>query len=113
MPTNSGRVDEQIQVKRYKIQYPISAYTFPQKALIHTIRFDQEYMHITLSDGRILSIPLWWIPTLYNAAPEQREKYEISRDRMTIVWDPEKSEINEDLNILDFLGPTRKDNAQQ
>jgi hypothetical protein len=31
-------------MKRYKIQYPISDYTFPREALIHKVRFDSEYI---------------------------------------------------------------------
>lgn len=60
---------------RYKIQYPVSAYTFPIEARIHRVDFDAEYLHVQLTDGRKLSVPLWWIPTLYNAPAEEREKY--------------------------------------
>ncbi len=107
MPTNAKQVEERLQVKRYNIQYPLSAYTFPHEARIHQVRFDDESMHVTLTDGRLLSVPLWWIPTLYNAVPEEREKYEISRDRTAIIWDPEKCAINDEISIFDFLGPTR------
>jgi len=87
------------------VQYPISAYTFPREARIHEVWFDEEYMHIALTDGRLLSVPLWWIPTLYNAEPEEREKFEISRDRTMIIWDPEKCAINDEISIFDLLGP--------
>ena len=105
MAISTEQVEEQFEVKRYKIQYPISAYTFPREARIHQVRFDDEYMHVTLTDGRVLSIPLWWIPTLHNAAPEEREKYEISRDRTMIIWDPDKCAINDEIRIADYLGP--------
>lgn len=108
MVTNVKPVEEQLQVKRYSIQYPISAYTFPHEARIHQVRFDDEYMHVTLSDGRLVSIPLWWIPTLNNATAGEREKYEISRDRTMILWDPEKCAINDEVSILDFLGPSKE-----
>ena len=108
MVTNAKQIEEKFKVKRYKIQYPISAYTFPQEARIKRIRFDAEYMHVDLMDGRILSVPLKWIPTLYNAAPEEREKYEISRERTMIIWNPAKCAINEDLDILAYLGPSRE-----
>ena len=64
--------------KWYDIAYPASAYTFPREARLHRVRFDNDYMHLELTDGRILSVPLSWIPTLHNAAREEREKYEIS-----------------------------------
>jgi hypothetical protein len=105
MAIKAEQVEEQLQVKRYKVQYPISAYTFPREARIHQVRFDDEYIHIELTDGRVLSLPLWWIPTLYDASPEEREKYEINRDRTMIIWDPDKCAINDEVRIADYLGP--------
>jgi hypothetical protein len=93
------------EIKRYEIKYPASAYTFPQVSLIHDVRFDEEYIHVDLTDGRILSIPLWWIPTVHNASPEERLKFEISRSRTMIIWDPDKGEINDELRIEDYLVP--------
>ena len=94
--------------KWYNIEYPASAYTFPSEALIHGVRFDDEYMHLELTDGRILSVPLSWIPTLHNAAPDEREKYEISQDRKMIIWDPDKCSINDEVRIDDYLAPRPK-----
>ena len=99
------KVEEQLRVKQYQVQYPISAYVFPNEARIHEVQFDGEYMHVELMDGRVLSLPLWWIPTLYHAAPEEREKYEVSRNRTMIIWDPEKCAINDEVCIADYLGP--------
>ena len=105
MGIKAEQVEEQLQVKRYKVQYPISAYTFPREARIHQVRFDDEYMHVELTDGRVLSLPLWWIPTLHDASPEEREKYEINRNRTMIIWDPDKCAINDEVRIADYLGP--------
>jgi|GEM_PF-459518 len=96
--------EEHFQVKRYKIQYPISAYTFPREAKIHQVRFDDAHMLIELTDGRTLSVPLWWIPTVHNALPKDREKFEISRDHTMIIWDPDKCSINDGVRIADYLG---------
>ena len=100
--------DEKLPVKRYKAQYPASAYTFPRDAVISTVRFDDEFVHAELTDGRVISVPLWWIPTLYNATPEEREEYEIDSKRRQIVWDPSKCAINDELRIADYLGPITK-----
>jgi hypothetical protein len=108
MATEVEHVEEQFEVKRYKIQYPASAYTFPGEAHIHQVSFDEEYLHVDLTDGRKLSVPLWWIPTLYNAAPEEREKYEINQRRTMIIWNPDKGSINDELRIADYLGPYNK-----
>ena len=103
MATNAEQVEAQSSVKRYKIQYSSSDYTFPKEALIHQVLFDEEHMHVELIDGRKLSVPLWWIPTLYHAAAEERMKYEISRDRTTIIWDPDTCEINDEVRIADYM----------
>lgn len=109
MAINAERVEEHFKVKRYQVQYPVSAYTFPREALIHQVQFDDERMRVELTDGRAVSIPLWWIPTLYNAAPEEREKYEINQSRTMIIWDPEKCSINDEVCIADYLGPCREE----
>jgi len=95
------------EVKRYKIQHSIDEYTFPKEAYIHDVTFDEKYMHVELTDERVISIPLMWIPTLYNASDEDRKKFEISQNRTMIIWDPENSSINDEINIVDYLGPTR------
>jgi hypothetical protein len=96
----------------YDIPYPASAYTFPKEALIHRVRFDNEHIHLELTDGRILSIPMWWLPTLHNASPTDREQYEISRDRKMVIWDPDQGAINDEIRIDDYLAP-RQGQANQ
>jgi len=105
MPTKVEDAEEPFAVKRYKVQYPISAHTLPSEARIHQVRFDEEYLHEQLMDGRMLSVPLWWIPTLHNAPREEREKYEINRSRTMMLWDPDKCAINDELCIADYPGP--------
>ena len=108
MCTKTKRVEEHVNVKRYDVQYPVASYTFPQQAQIHQVRFDMEYIHIDFTDGRKLSIPLWWIPTLYNAPPEELEKYEINPSRTMIIWDPDKCAINDELCVADYLDPIQR-----
>jgi uncharacterized protein DUF2442 len=110
MVTGTKQTNEKMKVKRYKIQHSINEYTFPKEAYIHVVKFDDKYMHVELTDERILSIPLMWIPTLYNASVEDREKFEISQSRTMIIWDPEKCGINDEINIVDYLGPMRDQN---
>lgn len=107
MVTGTKQTNEKMKVKRYKIQHSIDEYTFPREAYIHAVTFDEKYMHVELTDERIISIPLMWIPTIYNASEEDREKFEISQNRRMIIWDPEKSKINDEISIVDYLGPTR------
>src|SRR5215217_3893986 len=107
MVTGTKQTNEKIKVKRYKIQHSIDEYTFPKEAYIHDVTFDEKYLHVELTDERVISIPLMWIPTLYNATDENRKKFIISQNRTMIIWDPEKSGINDEINIVDYLGPTR------
>jgi len=107
MATNVKQMDEKIQVKRYKVQHSIDEYTFPKEAVIHAVRFDEKHIHVELTDQRIISIPLWWIPTVYNASAENRKKFEISQSRTMIIWNPDTCGINDEVNILDYLGPAR------
>jgi hypothetical protein len=107
MITNEKPKDETVQVKRYRIQHSIDEYTFPKEAYIHDVRFDEKYIHIELTDQRVISIPLWWIPTVYNASMEDRRKFEISQSRTMIIWDPDKCGINDEISIADYLGPAR------
>lgn len=104
MNTEVKQTEKGIKVKKYAIPYPVSAYTFPREVSIHHVRFDDVYIHIELTDGRILSVPLQWIPTLYHASPDEREKYEINPSRTTLLWDADKCAINDELHIVDYLG---------
>jgi hypothetical protein len=96
-------------VKWYRIAYRASAYTFPREALIHDVRIDDDYIHVDLTDGRILSIPLWWIPSVHNAPQADRLKFEINRSRTMIIWDPDKGSINDELRIEDYLAAQKSE----
>lgn len=90
-------------MKWYEVPYPASAYIFPRESLIHDVRFDDEFIQIELTDGRVLSVPLWWVPSVHNAPIEEREKFEISRDRRMVIWDPDTCAINDEMRIDDYL----------
>ena len=96
-----------VSVKTFKIQYSLRDYTFPKEVKIASVRFDETYMHVTLTDERIVSIPLKWIPYLYHAKPTEREKYKINQTKRMLIWDPSECEINEEIRIKDYLGPTK------
>ena len=101
MLTNA--IQSEQTTKWYDIRYPSSSYTFPKDAVLQEVHFDDQFMHLELVDGRILSVPLKWVPSLFNASPQEREKYEISQDRRTIIWDPDKCAINDEVRIDDYL----------
>ena len=41
-------------------------------------RFESDSMWVSLSDGRVLGVPLAWFPHLFSATSEQREQVRIS-----------------------------------
>ena len=71
----------------------------PTSALAKSVAFDNLMMHVTLSDGRVISTPLIWFPLLLAATVEQREKYEISGGGISLHW----PDIDEDLSIAGMM----------
>jgi len=56
-------------------------------------------MHVTLTDGRILSVPLSWFPVLRDATPEQRAQCEIGGGGVGLHWE----DLDEDLSIAGLM----------
>ena len=56
-------------------------------------------MWVDLVDGRKLGVPLAYFPRILNAAPEQRERYEISGGGSGLHWD----ELDEDISVAGLL----------
>lgn len=71
----------------------------PTFALAKSVSFDNELMHVSLTDGRIISVPMLWFPLLREATAEHREHYEINGGGISIHW----SEIDEDLSVAGLL----------
>ncbi len=72
---------------------------FPTNALAKSVIFDEELMHIGLTDGRIISVPIYWFPLLWEATPEQRTQYEIGGGGISLHWEA----IDEDLSVAGLL----------
>jgi len=71
----------------------------PTTALAKSVRFDDDMMHVSLTDGRIISVPTIWFPLLHEATPQQREKYEIDGGGISLHW----PEIDEDISLRCLL----------
>ncbi len=71
----------------------------PVTALAKSVQFDRDMMHVLLTDGRIISVPIRWFPLLRGATPEQRERYEIGGGGISLHW----PEIDEDLSIANLM----------
>jgi len=71
----------------------------PTTALAKSVSFDSDMMHVSLIDGRIVSVPVQWFPLLREATPIQRADYEIGGGGISIHW----PEIDEDLSIAGLM----------
>lgn len=61
------------------------------------VRFDEDTLWVSLSDGRILGAPLTWFPRLLNAMPEARAAVEISP--FGLHWEA----LDEDISVPALL----------
>ena len=71
----------------------------PTTALAESVDFDEDMMHVLLTDGRRVSVPIVWFPLLLRASPEQRTKYEIGGGGASLHW----AELDEDLSVAGLM----------
>ena len=71
----------------------------PTSAIARAVEFDDDMMHVSLVDGRVISVPLVWFPRLSGATTSQRENYEISPAGIGIHW----PDIDEDLSVAGLM----------
>ena len=53
----------------------------PSSAVAQFVFFDDHMIHVSLTDGRVISVPLSWLPRLEDASPEEREQVRDRRGR--------------------------------
>lgn len=63
------------------------------------VSFDNRYLHVELSDGRIISTPMSWYPELQHATVEQISHFSFICDNTGIEW----PEIDYHLSIESML----------
>lgn len=66
---------------------------------IKAVRIDENLITVDLMDGRIISVPLVWYPTLMNSTREQLMNWEIAGGGYGIHW----PDLDEDLSSEGFL----------
>ena len=71
----------------------------PVTALAKSVEFDDEAMRVTFTDARVLSVPLQWFPVLRRASPEQRRRYEIGGNGISLHW----PDLDEDLSVAGLM----------
>jgi uncharacterized protein DUF2442 len=71
----------------------------PTTALAKSVNFDEDMMHVSLTDGRRISVPILSFPLLREATPDQRTKYEIGGGGTSLHW----PELDEDLSVAGLI----------
>lgn len=61
------------------------------------VRFDDDNLWVSLSDGRTIAAPLAWFPRLLEATPEQRSQVMLSKSGLH--WDA----LDEDISVAGLL----------
>ena len=61
--------------------------------------FDDNKMYVSLTDGRELSIPIDWFPTLRDCTEEQRNNWRLIGDGEGIHWE----DLDEDILVEKLL----------
>lgn len=81
-----------------------AAENFDSGLSIQKVQFGKDLMSVSLSDGRIVSVPLAWYPKLAAANQKQLKNFKISPSGYGIHW----PDLDEDLSIYGFLYPKGK-----
>jgi len=71
----------------------------PTTALAQAVTFDDSTMHVQLTDGRTVSVPLLWFPRLLAARLAQRQQVTIGGGGRGLHWE----ELDEDLAVVGLL----------
>lgn len=69
--------------------------------LARAVRVTNEALHVELTDGRSVSVPLSWFPRLIEASPRERKKYRLIGGGRLIHWDA----VDEDVDVANLLRP--------
>jgi hypothetical protein len=60
---------------------------------------NNEALHVTLADGREISVPLDWYPRLLDATPKDRNNWQLIGGGLGIHWE----DLDEDVTVESLL----------
>jgi hypothetical protein len=69
------------------------------EALADRVEVTEAELVVDLTDGRRVHVPLAWFPTLLNASPEQRGRWELLGDGEGIHW----PDLDADISVAGLL----------
>lgn len=76
---------------------------FTEKVAATNVRFEENILHISLSDGREVSLPIdriEWLEWLAKATPEQRASWSLEPGGYAIYWE----ELDDGIEVCHILG---------
>jgi hypothetical protein len=77
----------------------MSVLQITKSAIAVDIWFDDIKMYLILDDGRELTVPINWFPSLQDATPDQRKKWRFIGDGEGIHWE----DLDEDILVEGML----------
>ncbi len=66
---------------------------------VKDVSVTEEFLSVSLMDGRTISVPLAWYPRLIDATPQQRANWRVAGGGYGIHW----PEVDEDLSTEGLL----------
>jgi hypothetical protein len=79
----------------------MNALTEKSEALAIDVSCSADALSVTLTDGRVVSVPIVWFPRLADASPRQRSGWELIGGGIGIHWEG----IDEDISVASLLHP--------
>lgn len=79
----------------------MSTLTRKTEALAVEASCSRDALSVTLTDGRVVSVPLVWFPRLADASPRQRSDWELIGGGIGLHWEA----IDEDISVASLLHP--------
>jgi hypothetical protein len=71
----------------------------PTTVLAVDLHFSDDFLHVQLSDGREVAVPLEWFPRLRDASDEQRNNWRFIARGIGIHWE----DVDEDIAVSTLL----------
>lgn len=68
-------------------------------AVASRIWFEDDMLHVLLTDGRVVAVPLEWFPRLRDATADQRNNWRLIGRGVGIHWE----DVDEDISVAGLL----------
>ncbi len=77
-------------------------------ANVSTVSVSDDYLTVSLEDGRKISIPLSWYPRLFHATEEERRNFRLIGNGSGIHWE----DLDEDISIEGIIAGHQSQESQ-